>query len=1129
MLVGSPWSSFPKNRMGDVFKQSTTGSTPEKLDLPASITIPDVTELKNNMSLGLTLVRNPKTGGFLACGPLWAQTCGRQNYVTGVCSDFSPSFQPLRSFSPAVQNCSSFMDIVIVLDGSNSIWPWNPIQNFLEKLIQGLNIGPKSAQVSIVQYANNPRVEFNLNSYTTKEELVKAATKITQMSGDQTNTFKAINYARQNLFSSANGGRKEASKVMVVVTDGESHDNSLLSTTISACDQERITRFGIAVLGYYIRNQLDTEKLINEIKSIASNPTEKYFFNVSEEKALLEIAGTLGERIFSIEATCTGGKESEALQMEMSQVGFSAHYSKKEDVLMLGAVGAYGWSGTVVHQTPKNALIFPKQAFEKILEDKNHSSYLGYSVTTLTTKTSVLYVAGAPRSNHTGQVVVYSVSGEGSVTVLQSKRGDQIGSYFGSVLCSVDVNKDSFTDVLLVGAPMFMNELKKEEGLVYMFSVHEGNLGQQETLQGSPRSENARFGSAIAVVSDIDLDGDNDVIIGAPLEDENHGAIYIYNGDKTTIQPSYSQKILASAVNKRLQYFGRSVDGQEDLNSDTITDVSVGAYGQVVQFWSRSIAHVSVKVTFIPDHISIGTKNCTMNIKMPFCFQAKICFSAKFRPTTANKEVVIQYNATLDADLQSSRVISRGLFKENGDRSIEQENIIVKSTGTCFTLDVHGQEASDLISSLGLRVDISLQTPTSGPVLDVRYPVSSEYFIPFEKECGEDKLCLSDLVLQVEQKIPDKSQTPYIINNKNRGLTFTVKLSNKKENAYNTKMLFFFSKNLYYASSIPLVNDTKITCRLDTKPELVCHVGYPVLQQGQEVSLNISFDFNFNQLQNAAQISIQAKSESEEWQQSDNMVNVSIPIKYDAEIHFTRSTSITFYEIKQDQAVQYTVDNYDDIGPEFNFTLKVTKGRFPVSIANITVGLPVSTTGKNPLLYLTGVDISQPEDVTCEISKQLNPLKIGEKPYTATFTKENFRNLEELSCKTAKCEFFKCWFKNLKPEGVYSLNITTRVWNETFAVSSFQSVRLIANAEIDTDKPELLIITNKRLTIPVTISKPGAKGEVPVGVIIGSIIGGLLLLAALVAALWKFGFFQRKYEKLMKEAEDNGEIGPLQD
>ena len=40
------------------------------------------------------------------------------------------------------------MDIAIVLDGSNSIWPWSPIVEFLKKLLPTLEIGPDSTQVS---------------------------------------------------------------------------------------------------------------------------------------------------------------------------------------------------------------------------------------------------------------------------------------------------------------------------------------------------------------------------------------------------------------------------------------------------------------------------------------------------------------------------------------------------------------------------------------------------------------------------------------------------------------------------------------------------------------------------------------------------------------------------------------------------------------------------------------------------------------------------------------------------------------------------------------------------------------------------------------------------------------------
>lgn len=39
--------------------------------------------------------------------------------------------------------------------------------------------------------------------------------------------------------------------------------------------------------------------------------------------------------------------------------------------------------------------------------------------------------------------------------------------------------------------------------------------------------------------------------------------------------------------------------------------------------------------------------------------------------------------------------------------------------------------------------------------------------------------------------------------------------------------------------------------------------------------------------------------------------------------------------------------------------------------------------------------------------------------------------------------------------------------------------------------------------VVLTVSKPGEKGEVPVGVIAGSVIAGLVLLALAIGLLWK--------------------------
>ena len=51
-------------------------------------------------------------------------------------------------------------------------------------------------QVSVVQYGVNPKFEFKLNDYKTKEDVLRAASGITQMYGGSTNTFHAIEFAK---------------------------------------------------------------------------------------------------------------------------------------------------------------------------------------------------------------------------------------------------------------------------------------------------------------------------------------------------------------------------------------------------------------------------------------------------------------------------------------------------------------------------------------------------------------------------------------------------------------------------------------------------------------------------------------------------------------------------------------------------------------------------------------------------------------------------------------------------------------------------------------------------------------------------------------------------------------------
>lgn len=75
----------------------------------------------------------------------------------------------------------------------------------------------------------------------------------------------------------------------------------------------------------------------------------------------------------------------------------------------------------------------------------------GYSVAVLSTQSSVYFVAGAPRSNYTGRVVVYDVDSDGNITVVQSQRGEQARIFWSwmqilqtSVFIDTAVNCNAF-------------------------------------------------------------------------------------------------------------------------------------------------------------------------------------------------------------------------------------------------------------------------------------------------------------------------------------------------------------------------------------------------------------------------------------------------------------------------------------------------------------------------------------------------------------------------------------------------------------------------------------------------------------------------------------------------------------
>ncbi len=54
-------------------------------------------------------------------------------------------------------------------------------------------------------------------------------------------------------------------------------------------------------------------------------------------------------------------------------------------------------------------------------------------------------------------------------------------------------------------------------------------------------SQNSRFGSALTQIPDMNGDGFRELVVGAPLEDDHQGAVYVFYGQDKSVKQQYRQ------------------------------------------------------------------------------------------------------------------------------------------------------------------------------------------------------------------------------------------------------------------------------------------------------------------------------------------------------------------------------------------------------------------------------------------------------------------------------------------------------------------------------------------------------------------------------------------------------------
>ncbi|KAJ8395287.1 hypothetical protein AAFF_G00034890 [Aldrovandia affinis] len=173
-------------------------------------------------------------------------------------------------------------DIVILVDGSWSIGRINfrLVRMFLENLVSAFGVSFDQTRIGLAQYSGDPRIEWHLNAYTTKEAVIDAVKNLPYKGGN-TLTGLALTYVLENSFKIESGSRPGVPKIGILITDGKSQDDVIPPA-------QSLRDAGIELFAIGVKNADE-----NELKAIASPPDDTHVYNVADFTIMSSIIESL--------------------------------------------------------------------------------------------------------------------------------------------------------------------------------------------------------------------------------------------------------------------------------------------------------------------------------------------------------------------------------------------------------------------------------------------------------------------------------------------------------------------------------------------------------------------------------------------------------------------------------------------------------------------------------------------------------------------------------------------------------------------------------------------------------------------------------------------------------------------
>ncbi|XP_063803518.1 cochlin isoform X1 [Pseudophryne corroboree] len=243
----------------NVFIVSVAPPSPEELGMVQDVAFIDKAVCKNNSFFSYHI-------------PNWF---GTTRYAKPLVQKLCTHEQLLCS-----KTCYNSVNIGFLIDGSSSVGDQNfrLMLEFMSNIVRAFEVSDVGAKVAAVQFTYDQRMEFGLNDYVSKDDVLRALYNIRYMSGG-TATGDAINYVVRSVFQSGKAGPNK--NFLVIITDGQSYDD--VRGPAIAAHRAGITVFTVGVAW----------APLEDLKDMASEPKNHHTFFTREFPGLENIVPSI--------------------------------------------------------------------------------------------------------------------------------------------------------------------------------------------------------------------------------------------------------------------------------------------------------------------------------------------------------------------------------------------------------------------------------------------------------------------------------------------------------------------------------------------------------------------------------------------------------------------------------------------------------------------------------------------------------------------------------------------------------------------------------------------------------------------------------------------------------------------